>query len=440
MISRRDFIHGVAAATPFTIVPRHVLGGTGYTSPSDKLNIACIGVGGIGIRDVHSCSSENIVALCDVDDMRAAESFKKFPKAKKYRDYRKMLEKQKDIDAVTVSIPDHSHAAAAMMAIQMGKHVFVQKPLTHTIYEARKLTQAAREAKVATQMGNQGHSGEGVRLMCEWIWDGAIGDVREVHAWTAHDGNFAQGMGRPKETPPVPSTLDWDLWLGPAPQRPYHPTYVPVWWRGWWDFGDGALGDMGCHVLDPIFSALKLGYPSSIEARTTKVSEETFPVASIVYYDFPARENMPPVKLTWYDGGVGPARPEELEPGRKMGTGGGESGVIFVGDKGKLMCGENGDSPRLIPESAMKAYKRPPKTLPRVNGGHKQNWIDACKGGEPACSNFEYTGPMTEVILAGTLAIRTGEKLYWDGPNMQVTNVLEANKYILSQYRQGWTL
>jgi predicted dehydrogenase len=437
MITRRSFIQNAAIASAFTIVPRHVLGGAGYTSPSDKLNIACIGVGGQGGNDVRNCGDENIVALCDVDDKRAADTFKKFPKAKKYRDFRKMLEKQKDIDAVTVSTPDHTHAVAAMMAIKMGKHVFVQKPMAHTIYEARKLTQAAREAKVATQMGNQGHSGEGVRLICEWIWDGAIGEVREVHAWTNRIGNSNQ-FQRPDETATVPDTLDWDLWLGPANHRPYHPTYLPGTWRGWWDFGGGVIGDMGCHVLDPVFSALKLGYPSSIEACTTTVYEETYPRASLIYFDFPARENMPRLKLAWYDGGLRPARPEELEPGRIIGNG--DSGVIFVGDKGKLMCGEYGDSPRLIPESTMQSYKRPPKTLPRVKGGHKQNWFDACKGGEPACSNFEYAGPMTEVVLAGNLAILMGEKLYWDGPNMKVTNVLEANKYVQNQYRQGWSL
>jgi predicted dehydrogenase len=277
MISRRDFIQNVASVSAFTIVPRHVLGGTGYTSPSDKLNIACIGVGGQGGNDVRHSSSENIVAFCDVDDKRAAATFKKFPNIKKYRDFRIMLEKQNDIDAVTVSTPDHTHAVAAMMAIKMGKHVFVQKPMTKTIYEARKLTEAAREAKVATQMGNQGHSGEGVRLICEWIWDGAIGEVREVHAYTNRCGNASKFTARPTEIIPVPDTLDWDLWLGPAEHRPYHPTYVPGTWKSWQAFGGGIISDMGCHVLDPVFSALKLGYPTSIEAVLRQCLKKLIP-------------------------------------------------------------------------------------------------------------------------------------------------------------------
>jgi predicted dehydrogenase len=439
--SRRDFIGtGLLSGAVFTIVPRQVLGGPGQTPPSDKLNIAVIGAGGMGGSNTRNVSHENIVALCDVDEKRAAETFELHPKAKRYRDFRVMLDKQKDIDAVIVATPDNTHAVAAMMAIKLGKHVYVQKPLTHDIYEARKLTEAAREAKVATQMGNQGHSGEGVRLICEWLWDGAIGPVREAVAWTDRPGRYwEQGhIGRPAETPPVPPTLDWDLWLGPAPYRPYHPIYVPHDWRGWWDFGCGAFGDMGCHVLDPVFTALKLGYPISVEASTTPVNNETYPAGSLVYFNFPAREDMPPVKLSWFDGGLMPERPEELEAERQMGNG--ASGVIFIGDKGKLMCGEYGDSPRLIPETKMREYTLPPKTLPRVNGTHEQNWLDACKGGEPACSNFEYSGPMAEVVLLGNLAIRTREKLYWDGPNMTATNMPELDRYVRREYREGWNL
>ena len=446
-ISRRQFLGGAAAAAAFTIVPRYVLGGPGYTPPSEKLNIAGIGAGGMGASNINAVSSENIVALCDVDEKQAAGTYKKFPNAKKYRDFRKMLEKEnKNIDAVIVATPDHTHAVAAMMAMSMGKHVYVQKPLTYSVYEARKLTEAARKYKVATQMGNQGHSGEGVRLICEWLWDGAIGQVREVHAWTNRPV-WPQGIDRPEDAPPVPSTLDWDLWLGPAPYRPYHPAYLPFNWRAWLDFGTGALGDMACHVLDPVFSVLKLGYPTSVEAsHSYDVREmwkrvdnkETYPRASIVHYKFPAREGMPPVKLHWYDGGLMPERPEELEPGRKM------TSVIFIGDKGKLMCGGSGDHPRLIPETKMKEYKRPAKTLPRITngiGGHEQNWVEACKGGEPACSNFDYSGPFTEMVVMGNLAIRfPGQRLDWDGQNMRCTNVPEANKYVRRQYRQGWTL
>jgi len=436
-ISRRRFMGGAAAVAAFTIVPRHVLGGPGFKPPSEKLNIATIGAGGMGASNTRACSGENIVALCDVDDERAKDTFNKFPNARKWKDFRKMLDEQKDIDAVIVATPDHTHTVAAMAAMQRGKHVYVQKPLTRMVWEARMLTEAARKYKVATQMGNQGHSGDGVRLICEWIWDGAIGPVREVHAWTNRP-IWPQGIDRPKESEPVPATLDWDLWLGPAPWRPYNSCYVPFKWRGWWDFGGGALADMACHLLDPVFSALKLSYPSSVEACATKVNDETFPLASIVRFEFPARGDMPKVLLAWYDGGMKPPRPEELEPGRKM------TSVIFIGDKGKLMCGEYGDNPRLIPETKMKEYKRPPETLPRIeggSGGHEKNWIRACKGGDEACSNFDYSGPMTEAVVMGNLALRRlGEKLLWDGKNMKVTNDEKANEYVKPTYREGWTL
>jgi len=418
-------------------VPRHVLGGTGNKPPSEKLNIAGVGSGGMGASNINACSDigENIVALCDVDDDRAKDTFNRYPKARKWKDFRKMLDEQKDIDAVIVATPDHTHAVAAMYAMRRGKHVYVQKPMTHTVYEARMLTEAARKYKVATQMGNQGHSGDGVRLICEWIWDGAIGPVREVNAWTNRP-IWPQGIDRPSDTPPVPPTLDWDLWVGPSPMRPYNPCYLPFAWRGWWDFGCGALGDMACHLLDPVFSALKLKYPLSVEACATKVNNETFPLASIVHYEFPARGDMPPVKLNWFDGGMKPPRPEELEPGRQM------TSVVFIGDKGKLMCGEYGDNPRLIPEKKMKEYKRPPQTLPRIEGGHhEKNWIRACKGGEPACSNFDYSGPFTEAVVMGNLVLRRlDHKLLWDGANMKVTNDDEANKFVKQPCREGWSL
>ncbi len=460
-ISRREFMGGAAAAAmAFTIVPRHVLGGAGDTPPSEKLNVAGVGVGGMGAsnidaiagyskeNDVVTMSGENIVALCDVDEKYAGPVFDRYPKAKKYRDFRRMLEKQKDIDAVVIATPDHTHAVVAMAAMQMGKHVYVQKPLTHSVYEARALTEAAHKYKVATQMGNQGHSGEGARLICEWIWDGAIGPVREVHCWTNRPV-WPQGIGRPKDMPPVPSTLDWDLWLGPAPFRPYHSTYLPFNWRAWLDFGTGALGDMACHIMDPSFWALKLRYPVSVEASHSYdvremwkrwENKETYPRASVVRYKFPARGDMPAVKLTWYDGGMLPPRPEELEQGRELP----ESGTIFVGDKGKIMCETYGESPRLIPEAKMKEYKRPPKTLPRIHGGadgHEQNWVDACKGGKPASSNFDHSGPLTESVVMGNLAmLNPGKMLEWDGENMRVTNLPEANEHVHREYREGWTL
>jgi len=421
------------------IVPRHVLGGAGYTAPSEKLNIAGIGVGGQGRGVVRHCKSENIVALCDVDEKYAAKAFREFPDAKRYKDFRVMLEKQKDIDAVIVATPDHMHAVISMTAIKMGKHVYCEKPLTHTIYEARKLTEAARETKVATQMGTQGHAHEGIRLICEWIADGAIGQAREVHTWTDRPkGWWPQGVERPTDTPPVPDTLDWDLWLGVAPERPYHPAYHPFAWRGWWDFGTGALGDMGCHIFDAPYWALKLGHPTSVEASSTEVNSETAPLASMVHYHFPARGDMPPVKLTWYDGGLKPARPPELEDGRPMGNENG--GVLFVGDNGTIMAkDENAQDPQLIPRSRMEAYKQPEKTIPRSTGHHRE-WIEACKGGKPAGANFDYAGPLTEVVLLGNVALRAGVKIYWDAPNMRITNVPEANGFLHTEYRQGWTL
>ncbi len=466
-ISRRKFMGAAASATAaFTIVPRHVLGGPGHTPPSEMLNVAGVGVGGMGMSNLLNIAGldldeddniistgkagANIVALCDVDDEFAARVYEAFPKAKRYRDFRKMLEKQKDIDAVVIATPDHTHAVIAMAAMQLGKHVYVQKPLTHTVYGARMLTEAAHRYKVATQMGNQGHSGEGPRQICEWIWDGAIGPVREVHAWTNRP-IWPQGIPRPKETPPVPSSLDWDLWLGPAPVRPYHPTYHPFSWRAWSDFGTGALGDMACHILDPVFSALKLKYPTSVEASCStyvpigkmwekEENTDSFPRASVVHYTFGAREGMPPVKLHWYDGGMMPQRPEEFETRRDFP----ENGSIFVGEKGLLLSRTYGESPRIVPESKMKEYKRPPKTLERVErggDGHEQNWIRACKGGKPAGSNFDYSGPMTESVVMGNLAIRyPHRKLEWDGEKMEVTNFPEANQFVNPPYRQGWSL
>lgn len=436
-ISRRDFVGASVAAAAFTIVPRRVLGGAGNTAPSEKLNIAGIGVGGRGAGDIGEVSSENIVALCDVDWRNAAGTFKKYPKARQYRDFRKMLDKEnKNIDAVVVATPDHTHAVATMMAIKMGKHVYCEKPLAHDIFEVRKVTEAAREAKVATQLGNQGQASEGTRLVCEFIWDGAIGPVREVHSWCNRPIS-PRGIDRPKDTPPVPEGLSWDLWLGTAPERPYHPCYLPFSWRGWWDFGTGVLGDIGCHQFAPIFRALKLGYPTSVEACSSGVNSETAPLASIVRYEFPARGDMPALKLTWYDGGLMPPRPAELEDGRRYG---GADSNLYVGDKGKML------GHRLIPEAKMKEYKKPPTTLPRSPGHHKE-WIRACKDGPPAGSNFEVSGPMAEVVLLGNIAVRMGQtlyekglKLYYDGPNMRITNMPEANKYIRREYRKGWTL
>ena len=440
-INRRRFLGTTAVTAAATIVSGRVLAGAGDNAPGEKLNIAGIGVGGMGKSNLRQLESENIVALCDVDHKYAAETFKRYPNAKVYTDFRTMLDKQKDIDAVVIATPDHTHAVVAMEAMKRGKHVYVQKPLTKTVYEARMLTEAARKYKVKSQMGNQGHSGSGVREICEWIWDGAIGDVREVHAWTNRPV-WPQGIGRPTDTPPVPKELDWNLWLAGSPMRPYHPCYLPFNWRGWWDFGGGALADMACHVVDPVFSALKLKYPTSVQADATEVNNETFPKASTVTYEFPARGGMPAVKLVWYDGGRKPPRPAALEADRKLDQA--SSNVLFIGDKGVLRCGEYGDGPQLLPYSRNKEYKRPEKTMPRVNGSHEQNWIDACKGKlDAACSNFDYSGPLTEMVVMGNLSLRkeiVGEKLMWDGKNMKVTNNDKANKYVKLPSRPGWSL
>jgi predicted dehydrogenase len=452
--TRRTFLKSAAVTSAlFTIVPRSVLGGAGQTAPSDKLNVAAVGIGGMGQNNTKACATENIVALCDVDDSYAAKIFELYPQAKRYRSYRTMLEKQKDIDAVIVATPDHTHAVIAMAAMQAGKHVYVQKPLTHSVYEARMLTEAARKYKVVSQMGNQGHSGEGVRNICEWIWDGAIGPVREVHTWTNRPV-WPQGVEveRPAKTVKVPSTLDWDFWVGPAPMRNFNPTYLAGKWRGWWDFGTGSLGDMGCHILDPVCAALKLKYPVSVEGNIstywekffeqTMPKNEMYPRSSVIRFKYPARENMPEVKVSWYDGGMMPPRPDELEQGRKMGDD--DGGVIFVGDTGKIMCGCYGKGPRLIPETAMRRYNRPEPTIARIpngEGGHEQDWIRACKGGEPACSNFDYSGPLTEMVLMGNLAVRfPNERLLWDGEKMEITNNVDANAYVKPHYREGWSL
>ena len=439
-ISRRYFLMG-AAASVGALASRPALAAKRKrrkVSPNEKLNIAGIGVGGQGGNDIDNLKSENIVALCDVDDAHAARTFARYPKAKTYRDYRVMLEKQKDIDAVVVGTPDHLHAVVSMAAIQLGKHVYCEKPLTHSIHEARAIAKAAREAKAATQMGNQGQASEESRVLCELIWAGAIGNVREIHGWCNRNPSISpRGMARPQGSSPVPATLDWDLWLGPAPFRPYvEHVYQPFVWRGWWDFGTGVLGDIGCHNFAAIFKALKLGHPTTVEATSTaaqcppEVNNESAPTASIVYYEFPAVGDRPAVSLTWYDGGLMPHRPEELDPELQFGGG---DGMMYVGDKGKML------NHRIIPESRMKEYGPPPKKLPR-SPGHYQEWVNACKGGEPAGSNFDFAGPLTEVVLLGNIAIRSGKKLNWDGPNMTITNEPEANQYINPPYREGWLL
>lgn len=457
-VTRRKFLQtattGIAA---FTIVPSYVLGGARHKAPSEKLNIAGVGVGGMGKGNLMavcdpnadpSAQQTNVVALCDVDDRYAAATYSLYPKARTFRDFRKMLDQMGDqIDAVIVATPDHTHAVIALEAMKRGKHVYVQKPLTRTVYEARMLTEAARKYGVVTQMGNQGHSGDEVRLICEWIWDGAIGPVREVHAWTNRPV-WPQALVRPTDTPPVPETLDWDLWIGPSPMRPYHPVYHPWDWRSWVDFGTGALGDMACHVMDPIFWALKLKYPVSVQGSYAKICvekwkhlehPETYPTASIIHFEFPARDEMPPVQVHWYDGGLMPPRPDELETSRRLGDSNG--GVLFVGDSGKLMSGCYSKGPQLIPYTRMKEYKRPNRTIPRIQTSHEMNWVEACQNGTQATSNFDYSGPFTEMVVMGNLSLfYPGQKLLWDGEAMRVTNLEEANQYVRQPYRDGWNL
>jgi len=445
-LSRRSFLARAATTVAaFQFIPSRLL--WGQDTPSKKLNIAGIGIGGQGGGNLRMCNSENIVALCDVDAKYAANTLGRYPQAKRYKDYRVMLEQQKDIDAVVIATPDHTHAVITLAAMQAGKHVYCQKPLTHTVHEARKITEAAGRYKVRTQMGNQGHSDDHIRLVREWVQAGAIGDVKEIHAWTDRPSgkpwyaNFAV-QELPQGEPPVPDTLDWDLWLGPARQRKYHPAYCPFKWRAWIDFGTGALGDMGCHILDPSFWALDLKYPTSvlaeIDPQQPELRAEAFPASSKVIFEFPARGPMPPLKLTWFDGQFKMPRPPMLEPGHDLP----ESGAVIFGEKQTLLHDSHGaDGLRVIPEARMKDFKRPEKTIPRIKGNHEQDWVRACKDGRPACSPFEYGGPLTEMLLVGLIAMRLpGEKLLWDGPALRFTNNDKANELVHIPYRAGWTL
>ena len=412
-------------------------------SPNEKLNIAGIGVGGKGLGDIMSCTSENIVALCDVDWKRAEEAFYKLPKAKQFKDFRVMLEEMdQEIDACVISTPDHTHASAAYMAMNMGKHVRVQKPLTHTIAEARLLQRTARECGVVNAMGNQGHSQNGIRDLCEMLWSGAIGDVTEVRIWT--DRPFwPQAIRKPLPERPVPPTMDWDLWLGPAPERGYNKGYAPFKWRGWWDFGCGAIGDMACHIMDAAFWSLQLkdAKTYSVEVLMEKgLTKETPPAESIIKYEFPARGAMPPVTLYWYDGqkNIMP-RPEGLPADEQLGEG--PNGSLFIGTDGYLTTGCYANDSRLLPAERMKDYKRPPQILPRIPGGNSyKNWIHCCKTGEVASSNFDYAAPLTEVANMGNIALRVGEKIVFDVEKMEITNVKSANQFLTKEYRKGWEL
>lgn len=459
-MTRRAFL---AATTTATIVATSTAFGDkvntarvvpGKFSPNDAVRIACIGVGGKGTQDSMSVRRDRvgknqIVALCDVDWKTAEETFvrmgedKDSKDFKKYKDYRKMFDEMAgDIDAVTVTTPDHTHAPAAYRAMMEGKHVYVQKPLTHTIAEARLLQKTAKEKGVATQMGNQGHSGDGVREMCEIIWSGAIGDVREAHIWTNRP-IWPQGIAAPLPKEPTPDHIDWDLWLGTSPvARDYNPGYAPFKWRGWWQFGCGAVGDMACHIMDPTFWALKL-----YEAKTFSVemisqegmTEECPPLKSVIKYQFPARGDMPPVEVFWYDGGNLPPRPEAIPANEKLGEG--DNGSLFVGSKGYATTGTYGDDTRLCPAEKNKDFKKPEPTIARVDGeNHYHNWLAAVRGGEPAVSNFDYAAPLTIVANFGNVALHAGKRIEFDVEKFEITNDKAANQLLTKEYRKGWEL
>jgi predicted dehydrogenase len=430
--SRRGFISTSATALAgFSIIPSHSVSGLGHIPPSDKLNIAGIGVGGKGRVNLRNMPGQNIVALCDVDWDYAEGVFKTYPKAKKWKDFREMLDKQKDIEAVVIATPDHTHAIQAMMAMQLGKHVYCQKPLTHTVWEARELTKAAKKYRVATQMGNEGHSNDEVRMVTEIIHAGIIGDISEVHV-TTNRPIWPQGLHRPEEVHDVPKTLDWELFLGPAPFRPYNEAYHPWSWRAWWDYGTGALGDMGCHVLDVPFYSLNLKYPVKVQSGSTLVNTESAPQASQVEFTFPARKNlpycaMPELKLVWRDGGLTPRRYEDLPEGIAL-----DQINLYIGTKGKIISANYGSGFKVIVDN----FQSPPQTIERIpdhplgGGRHEMDWVRACKedpdSRKEACSNFEYSGPLSEMVLMGNLAIRLQDlqrELEWDGEAMKFKNI-----------------
>ncbi len=472
--SRRKFLQtGLTALAGFYIVPRNVLG-RGFVAPSDKLQIAGIGVGGKGESDLYSffrSGKADIAFLCDVDERQTAKSKERYPKAKMYEDFREMLDKEhKNIDAVSVSTPDHMHAIQAMAAMQLGKHVYVQKPLSHDIYEARMLTQAAHRYKVVTQMGNQGSSGDGVRQLIDWYKAGTIGDVHTVYCYTDRPV-WPQGIKWPTTSLPVPKGLNWDLWLGTAPYKDYIDNLVPFNWRGWWDYGTGALGDMACHIMAPAFAVLELGYPESAECSVAKRYERNWnavyapecgPLASHIILKFKGK-NGKDITVHWMDGGIQPERPAELGPNEMMGDGG--NGTIFIGTKGKMMCGTYGVLPNLLPTNLSKTTIVPQtvKRVPNGDNGHYAAWVEAAIAGygstaaKELSSHFDVAGPLTESVLMGNLAIRSYDiqrkneknetsypgrniRLVWDGPNMKITNFDEANQFVKREYRQGWSL
>jgi predicted dehydrogenase len=460
--TRRRFLGTAASAVAaFTIVPRHVLGGPRFVPPSEKVNVALIGAGGQGRTNARALFKQRdaqIMAVADPHDEFSLEQFyyrgmagRKPVRAEieqhyarltpnhrvaEYEDFRVMIEKEKSIDAVLCATPDHLHAAVSVMAMRAGKHVYCEKPLTNNIHEARLVARVAKETGVATQLGNQGHSSEGIRETCEWIWDGAIGQVREVHAWVGH-GRWNPGLaGKPAMGEPVPAGLNWDLWLGPRPERPFHPVYVPVAWRDFWAFGCGTLGDFGCHDLDAACWALDLGAPATVEGGGAgPMDAEIAPHAELCYWQFDARGEKPPARVTWYGGGIKPPIPESWPEEAPWP----DRGVLFAGHKGLLFCGGAGGKPRLLPESRDRDYRRPAPTLARSKGHHR-DWLDACKGGQAASSNFEYGAGLTEIVLVGVAGVRLGRKFAWDASKMEARGIPEAEAIFKPAFRAGWEL
>jgi len=395
-------------------------------SPNEKLDIGCIGVANRARSNLNGVAGENSVALCDIDDRYLGTAAQRWPGAAKYNDFRKLLDKEKSLDAVVVSTPDHVHAPASAWAMRLGLHCYCEKPLTHSVWEARQVAELAAKQKVATQLGTQIHAGENYRRVVEIIQSGAIGPVTEVHVWV---GKGWGGGERPKTTPPVPPHIHWDLWLGPAPRRPYHPTYLPENWRRWWDFGQGTLGDMACHYMDLPFWALKLRHPTKIRAEGPPVHPETAPLGLKVFYEFPARDKLPGVKLTWYDGRLAP----RTVAGHKVPGG----GVMFIGERGQMFANYGGY--KLYPEEQYRGFTPPKPTIPR-SIGHYQEWIKACKEGTPTTCNFDYSGALTEAVLLGNVAYRTGKEIEWDAKQLAATNTVDAALYIRREYRKGWGL
>ena len=439
-LSRRRFLqHSSTLAIAATIVPRTAFGA------NDRIHVGCVGIGGKGASDVSGVAGAGgtIVALCDVDENRRGKKGKGarevHPAAKFYRDYRVMLEKEeKRLDAVTVSTPDHTHCHASVLAMRMGKHVYTQKPLTHSISEARLMTETAKEMGVATQMGNQAHAGEPIRRAVELIRAGLIGKVSEVHTWTNRP-IWPQGMTDRPEPESVPQGLEWDLWLGPAPLRPYSSAYVPFKWRGWWDFGTGALGDMGCHIMDMPYWALDLQSPTSVEAESEGSTDESGPTAAKVTYRFPAGKHSTDLKFVWYEGKQSPPEEVVADAGMPVKQVVGRFDLVMIGEKGKFFFQRKSMNWMVTPQQLVEDFEEPAITIPRVPNEDVE-WIEACRGGAPALSNFGHAGPFTEVVLLGNLAIRLGKKIEWDGPSMKATNAPEADALIQRDYRQGWEL